>query len=508
MKSSQANVLRWAYWFGQVDSRPLSLFRIGFSLLLFKNALYLLPLAHLFYSDAGIVPRAQFWPDPAQVGLDQFSILNYVGTSWGVMLLFGAWAGIALALLLGYCTRAMTILNYLFWLSLVQRNPFSLHAPDHVLLLLSFWALFLPLSHSYSIDAWLARRRQQPLSHTTYAFPLRMIQLQVALIYLFTSYYKWQGLFWRTGDGLFYTFQQTSFLLPTGVWLGLHAPLWLLRWLTWFTLLIEASFPFLVFAPVFQPWAKATGLFLAALFHLGIAGTMAIPDFSIVMLTSYLFFFEPGWVVWLEAQLHRLLRRPPPPIEAGEVAARQSEKHRWRSVVGQAALTMLLMLFLSVALWGGLDADKDLGGKLGMTEPNFIQAINRQLHLASPWSMFAYHAVPRMGWIMIHGQFENSAHQLFYSGIDLASGQTNWQWGPGARLRMFEQRLLWVFPEPILRAWGSYYCRLYNGLQTPSSGLRLVRVEIYRRYHWAHTAGAPPHATSDDLLWRHQCIDQ
>src|SRR4051812_35614606 len=139
MMSTAPHFLQRGYWFGQVDSRPLSLFRIGFGALLLKQVLYLMPMAHLFYSDQGLVPRAQFWDDPAQAGLGQFSILNYVAASWLAILVFSLWGVIALALLVGYHTRTMGVLNYLCALSLLHRNPFSLHAPDHVLLLLSFW---------------------------------------------------------------------------------------------------------------------------------------------------------------------------------------------------------------------------------------------------------------------------------------------------------------------------------------------------------------------------------
>jgi hypothetical protein len=134
-----------------------------------------------------------------------------------------------------------------------------------------------------------------------------MIQLQVALIYIFTSYMKWQGAFWREGDALYYTFQQNGYLLPAGIWLGEHGPMWLLRLLTWSTLLIEAGFPFLVFFPLLQPWARACGLLLTAAMHLGIALTMSIPDFSVVMWISYILFFEPRWVIGLERQFRRLL---------------------------------------------------------------------------------------------------------------------------------------------------------------------------------------------------------
>jgi hypothetical protein len=521
MMPAQYNFLRLDYWFGQVDSRPLSLFRICFAALLLKNALYFIPLARLFYSDDGIVPRAQFWDDPAQAGLGQFSILNYFAASWMAILVFILWAGISLALLVGYRTGTMAVLNYVIWLSMIHRNPFILHAPDQVMLVLSFWMIFLPLNRHYSIDGWLARRRRQTTEHAenllvphiTYAFPLRVIQIQVALIYIFTSYYKWHGVFWRVGDGLYYTFQQESFLLPTGVWLSTMSPLWLLRLLTWSTLLIETGFAPLVFAPVLQPWARATGLFLAALLHLGIAVTMAIPDFSIAMGISYLLFFEPGWVVWLECQVRRLLKLSPAPIMATEAMAREAivrrqEKRRLPPAIGNAALTILLALLLTVTIWGGLGSEKGVWSKLAATQPRFVQAINRQLHLASPWSMFAYRAIPRIGWLMIDGQFENSANLRLYTSVDSTTGRMYWQWGPGARLRFFEQRLIWSFPSTILQAWGSYYCRLYNSEQKRPVGMRLATLEIHLRYRLSHVPGAPPNPYEDDLLWRHQCFTQ
>lgn len=505
-----------AGWVGRVESRPLSLFRIALGALLLKNALYLIPVAHLFYSDEGLVPRAQFWAAPAQVGLGQFSLLNRVGTSWGAVLFFGAWAMVALALLVGYRTRLMTVLNYAIWLSVLHRNPFSLHAPDHVLLLLSFWVLFLPLDHHYTLQHWFAWRRQQGASdhatlcytnrepaQTTYAFPVRIIQLQIALIYCFTSYTKWQGLYWRTGEALFYTFQQQSFLSPVGLWLSATAPLWLYHLLTWATLLIEAGFPLLVFLPVGQPWAKAVGLTLAASLHLGIAITMAIPDFSLVMVSSYLLFFEPEWVRWLERQGWRRLRLPPTALPGQPVTP---VPPRWPQVISQGMLTGILLLLLTAAMWGGFTRIAATTGKVSRAEPPLLAAINQQLHLASPWSMFAYRQRPRSGWLVIEGEFAAGGRQLLYTGIDQRSGQPTWVWGPGARLRFFEQRLLWAFPEPLLHAWGAYYCRLYNRAPTPSTAGQLIQVDIHRRYHWTHAPSEPPAPDEDDHLWRYSCL--
>ena len=68
------------------------------------------------------------------------------------------------------------------------------------------------------------------------------------------------------------------------------------------------GFTVFVFLPVLQPWARASGLLLTAALHLGIALTMSIPDFSVVMWISYILFFEPSWVLWLERHLRRLFQ--------------------------------------------------------------------------------------------------------------------------------------------------------------------------------------------------------
>lgn len=504
----QYNFLRSDYWFGQVDSHSLSLFRIGFALLLLKNTLYSLFVAQLFYSDQGIVPRAQFWDDPAQVGMNHFSLLNYFSASWMAILFFVIWSAIILALLLGYQTRLMTVLNFLCRLSFIQRNSFPLSGADHVMTVLSFWIIFLPLNHDYSLDAWLARQRKTAtgaVPHTTYAFPFRLIQLQVALIYLFTSYMKWQGLPWRDGSALFYTFQQFGYLLPLGVWFGLHAPFWLLRLLTWSTLLIEIGFTPLVFSPVFQPWARATGLLLVTLLHLGIALTMAIPDFSIVMWISYLLFFEPSWVEWVACQVKRLLRGPLSPSANAPKLLLDKPSSRWQRLRRIALNTGLGIIFL-ITLWGGLEEGRDLTTRLAPPLPAFAKLIDGQLHLASAWRMFIYPVIPRTGWLMIQGQFENGENLLLYTGADPATGQMYREWGPGARLRLLEQHLLTAFPSTILNAWGGYYCRAFNREQLRPVGARLADVEIHLRYRLSHLPGAPVNPYEDDLLWRHQCL--
>lgn len=105
---------------------------------------------------------------------------------------------------------------------------------------------------------------------------------------------------------------------------------------------------------------------------------MAIPDFSLVMWISYLLFFEPAWVVWLERQLRRWLKLAP------EASSQPQEKQRCPLAMKNVALTMLLGLLLTVAVWGGVNAKADMGRTVVANQPRFVQAINQYLHLVSP----------------------------------------------------------------------------------------------------------------------------
>lgn len=312
------NFLRPAYWFGQVDSRPLSLFRIVFALILLKDAIYYLHLIPIFYTDSGLLPRDVVWRTSRST---RFSLLDALPSDWMVTLFFLAWIAVLLALLVGYRTRWMAILNFVMILSVHERNLLVLNGADTVFRVLSFWMIFLPLGDYYAVDAilrrWqrytrsrqLADLRVEAQPQTVFALYLRLTQLQFALIYLFAFIMKLPGKVWEEGDALHYTLQLQSIVLPTGDWMLRHAPTDLLKFMTVFTLATEGAFFFLVFAPIFQPYLRVIGLLAGLLLHGGIGVLMAISNFSNVMLTGYLLFFQPGWVLWLDHRL-RLPRQP------------------------------------------------------------------------------------------------------------------------------------------------------------------------------------------------------
>ena len=203
------NFLSWRYWFGEIDTRWLSVFRILFSLLLLKDAVYHLFLARIFYSDQGILPRWELFD--GLVRESRFSLMDAIGHPWLATLFFVLWIVVLIALALGYRARLMTILNFIIILSVHERNGYVLTSADTLLRVMSFWLMFAPVAQYYSIDAirkrWqryretgnIAQLRVETTPRTAFALPLRIIQWQFVIVYIATAYLKVLGPIWQRG---------------------------------------------------------------------------------------------------------------------------------------------------------------------------------------------------------------------------------------------------------------------------------------------------------------------
>ena len=300
------------YWLGRVDSRPLAVFRIFFGALVLKMAVQYVPLARPFFSDAGIVPRAARLTGPLR---ETPSLLYAFPSAWMAQAFLLLWAAAAFCLLVGYRTRLAAVLVFVGSLSVFERNLFVLNGADQVVQVLSFWAMFLPLGDTYAVDAvrrrWAAYRlsgrwedlRVSAAPRRAFAFPVRLLQIQMGLIYLFTGLYKLRGGVWLDGTALHYVLQLPAFLQPTGAWFFSVAPAWLLAFLTHYTLWIELAFVLFMFLPWGQPALRLAGLILATALQVGIGGLMSIFNFQAVMVIGTFVFLEPDWIVAVERGL-------------------------------------------------------------------------------------------------------------------------------------------------------------------------------------------------------------
>lgn len=192
------------------------------------------------------------------------------------------WALSAACLLVGYWTRTAAVFAWVLSTSFANINPDIDNAGDTVRGIILFYLMLTPCGAVWSLDRVLERRRGlRPGPIWISPWALRLLFIQMILIYFCNGIYKLTGADWRSGDSLHYVladvtlarFSASQFSLPT----------WLSRGLTWAVLVWEVGFPMWMLARHTRVAALAFGV----VFHLAILATMELGSFVPYMLTLY-----------------------------------------------------------------------------------------------------------------------------------------------------------------------------------------------------------------------------
>ncbi len=112
-----------------------------------------------------------------------------------------------------------------------------------------------------------------------------MLQIQTAVVYFLTFYWKSMGVTWINGTAVYYALHLQSFQrFPVPI----HN-LFVLKSLTWTTLLIEFALAVLIWFKELRYPVLLAGLGL----HLGIEYAMNIPLFEWMIIAAYVNFIDP-----------------------------------------------------------------------------------------------------------------------------------------------------------------------------------------------------------------------
>jgi hypothetical protein len=199
----------------------------------------------------------------------------------------------SLTLTVGLMTRLSSVIVFLALNSLLQRLPLILHGGDSFLRIAGFFLMFASSGAVLSVDAMIARRGKSS-DRETYPlippWPQRLIQFQLAIVYLASFCAKAKGNTWWNGSALFYVLNLREihrFPIPS-----LFHDVWMMRIGTWSALAFELLFPLLVwFKPLRNPM-----LIAGLLFHLSLEYALNIPMFQWDMLSAYVLFIDFAWI--------------------------------------------------------------------------------------------------------------------------------------------------------------------------------------------------------------------
>lgn len=282
-----ASSSRLSQLFG-IDLRTLAAVRIGLAMLLIVDLCNRSRDLEAHYTDFGVLPRDVLISEFAEQWQLSLHMLN--GTVVIQTALFLIAGVVALLMLLGYRTRVMTFLSWLFLISLHARNPVILQGGDIVLRCLMFWAMFLPLGAVYSIDRALATQVPE-LPQRLASVRTAALLLQVGAIYWFTVGLKSHDIWFPDGTAVYYTLSIDQFATHLGKYL-LNFP-WLLQLMTYLTLVVEWTGPTLAFVP----WrtARLRCLIVPMMIGLHVSFTlcMQLGLFSWIMVVAWVGFL-PG----------------------------------------------------------------------------------------------------------------------------------------------------------------------------------------------------------------------
>lgn len=290
------------FWFTPADPATLGAIRIAAGAMLFYTHLvWSLDLSAFFGPDAWLSSAAG---EQLRAGGYSWSLLGPI-TSTGLLWVVHLVGLVVFALLtVGAWSRPMSVLAFLFAVSYAYRAPTALFGLDKINCLLAMYLMLGPCGGCYSIDALRRGRGGVPSVGANVA--VRLIQLHLCLVYLFSGLGKLQGESWWNG---------------TAVWLSVANPeyrsldlTWLAGWphlvalLTHGTVLLELFYVALVWPARTRPLVLA----LVAGMHLGIGLGLGMATFGLVMLIANLSFVPPRTVRAVTAACGAVVGGPRP----------------------------------------------------------------------------------------------------------------------------------------------------------------------------------------------------
>ncbi len=258
---------RWV--FTPVDTAPMAALRIACGLLALGWTLSLLPDAQTFLGDHGLTSG----PTTGDAGW--WTVSHF--PPYGVLALLAA-ASVALAL--GWRTRLVAVVVAVLLTVVQRRDVYALNSGDLLLRELAFYVALMPAGECWSLDA---RRRGEPRPRAPWG--LRLLQVQVSLIYASSVVAKLHGTSWQDGTAVGKALQLGDlqrFVVPH----ALTTSVTVSALLTYGTLLVEAALVAGLWMPRARWWVMGAGVAI----HLGIEATLLVGWFSLTVIACYLAF--------------------------------------------------------------------------------------------------------------------------------------------------------------------------------------------------------------------------
>jgi hypothetical protein len=287
----EINELWNAFFFSSTPVYTLALFRIVFGLILLYEALFLLPNIKEYYGPNGLIKYDRYYNRNKGKFLSLFLYLP--ATMRSVYIVFGIHILLLLLMIGGLFTNFVIIGVYITLCSIVNRNPTICNGGDNVARIMIFLLIFSSSGNAFSLDSYLFNSAGigQSLSLIQPIWPLRLMQIQVSIIYLFTFYWKLKGQTYINGTAVYYVMGNHTYTrLPLPSFF-VKTPI--VQISTWSILIIE----FALGAGIWISEFRHPIVLIGILFHFAIEFILNVHLFGWFMIACLLLFIDPNYVL-------------------------------------------------------------------------------------------------------------------------------------------------------------------------------------------------------------------
>ncbi len=279
-----------AFWFKPSHVWPLDLLRIGIGLALLVEFGQMASDIGLFFGlDGYLGAAARAFREP--VWWYQ-SVFFYFPADFALHAFYALFMLSAAMLALGVLTPVAKITAYVLHLSFLHINAAPFYGADNIMSSLLFFLMFAPVGRCWSVDGWLRKRRDwHPVSPYSVraTMVMRLVQVQLAVMYFFAGFEKLRGDLWWSGDAVWVALNNAEFMNTSEAlrnWLA--GDYWMINLFTYGTLLVECGYPFLVWRRAWRYWL----LIGIVLMHGLVALMMGLYYFSLVMILGNIVFLH------------------------------------------------------------------------------------------------------------------------------------------------------------------------------------------------------------------------
>lgn len=226
------------------------------------------------------------------------SLWFHVQSPWLIGILHTVFIVALVCFTIGMRSRVASMLVWFGHISYVQRGTVIAFGMDSIVAMLTFYLMFAPVGATLSLDAWLRARGigvNGCASQSVAAnFVLRLIQVHLCLIYLFSGLSKVHGGSWWSGTAVYHALMIPEATLIDMGWIARRDWLWqgISNLGGFAAVLLELSFPVLVWNARLRPLMVMS----AALMQLGFGALLSLGCFQIAMFGALVSFFPPAFL--------------------------------------------------------------------------------------------------------------------------------------------------------------------------------------------------------------------